>query len=96
MGDKLPTIKQNAAVEAACKQMLSLKDRCLHLSTGKPYIQSALGGKDNSPETFIVEFAVDTDRGFYIAQDSVHQEFVRSLDGLVETAQVVDFTPGIL
>lgn len=30
--------------------MLSLKDRCFHPSTGKPYIQSASGGKDNSPE----------------------------------------------
>ncbi|KAF9888890.1 hypothetical protein FE257_008260 [Aspergillus nanangensis] len=99
--------KQNAAVEAihnACKQMLSLKDRCLDPSTRKPYIQSASGGRDNSPEgaqggithAFIVEFATEADRDFYVTRDSVHQEFVKSLDGLLERAQVVDFTPGIL
>ena len=30
--------------------MLGLKDRCTHPDTGKPYIVSASGGKDNSPE----------------------------------------------
>lgn len=30
--------------------MLSLKDRCLHAKTDKPYIASSSGGKDNSPE----------------------------------------------
>lgn len=45
---------------------------------------------------FIVGFATAADRDFYVAQDSVHQEFVKSLDGLVERAQVVDFTPSVL
>ena len=30
--------------------MLSLKEQCLHPSTMRTYIQSASGGKDNSPE----------------------------------------------
>lgn len=32
------------------QEMLALKDRCLHPETGKPYIKSFTGGKDNSPE----------------------------------------------
>ncbi|RAH81591.1 hypothetical protein BO86DRAFT_313527 [Aspergillus japonicus CBS 114.51] len=99
--------EQDAPLEAvlnACKRMLSLKDRCLHSSTGKPYIQSASGEKDNSPEgaqgsithAFIFEFATDADRDFYVNRGHVHQEFVRSLDGLIERALVVDFTPGVL
>ncbi|OJJ01913.1 hypothetical protein ASPVEDRAFT_83435 [Aspergillus versicolor CBS 583.65] len=92
------------AIQEACKNMLSLRDRCLHPSTGKPYIQSASGGKDNSPEgtqggithAFVVEFATSADRDFYVAHDSIHQEFVKGLDGLLERAQVIDFTPGVL
>ena len=30
--------------------MLNLKDKCLHPETGRPYIRSLTGGKDNSPE----------------------------------------------
>lgn len=30
--------------------MLALKDRCVSPETGKPYIKSFSGGKDNSPE----------------------------------------------
>ncbi|KAE8163268.1 stress responsive A/B barrel domain-containing protein [Aspergillus tamarii] len=99
--------KEDAAsesVQKACKQMLSLKDRCLHPSTGNPYIRSASGGKDNSPEgaqggithAFIVEFATTAERDYYVASDPMHQGFVRSLDGLIEKTLVVDFTPGVL
>ncbi|KAL4971006.1 Dabb family protein [Aspergillus stella-maris] len=98
--------KRDAAPEAiqdACENMLSLKDRCLHQSTRKPYIQFASGGRDNSPEgaqgrithALVVQFETATDRDFYVAKDSVHQAFVKSLDGLVERAQVVDFTPSV-
>lgn len=30
--------------------MLALKEKCLHPDSGQPYIKSASGGKDNSPE----------------------------------------------
>jgi hypothetical protein len=30
--------------------MLALKDQCLHPTTNKPYVKSAVGGSDNSPE----------------------------------------------
>ncbi|KAL2839857.1 hypothetical protein BJX68DRAFT_271907 [Aspergillus pseudodeflectus] len=99
--------KQGAAagaIQDACQNMLSLTDRCMHPATGGPYIQAASGGRDNSPEgaqggithAFVVEFATGADRDFYVAQDPVHKEFVKSLDGLVERAQVIDFTPGVL
>jgi len=33
-----------------CEQMLSLKDRCMSVTTNKPYVKSIVGGLDNSPE----------------------------------------------
>ncbi|KAL5593943.1 hypothetical protein FOBRF1_013045 [Fusarium oxysporum] len=93
-----------ASIDDACKRMLSLKDKCLHPSSGKPYIQAASGGRDNSPEgqqcgishAFVVEFANTADRDYYVADDPVHKDFVKTLSGLVERAQVVDFTNGKL
>ncbi|KAL3483864.1 hypothetical protein BJX62DRAFT_230693 [Aspergillus germanicus] len=92
------------SVRAACQRMLSLKDKCLHPSTQKPYILTSIGGKDNSIEgaqygishAFVVGFQSAADRDYYVREDSVHKEFVRSLDGLVERAQVIDFTNGVL
>lgn len=43
-----------------------------------------------------MRFATEEDREFYLTRDPVHQEFVKRLDGLVERAQVVDFTPSVL
>ncbi|KAL2814179.1 hypothetical protein BJX63DRAFT_420953 [Aspergillus granulosus] len=78
-------LKRDIALEtihAACKRMLSLKDRCLHPYSQKPYIIRSVCGIDNSIE------------GSH--NDPMHQDFVRSLDGLVEKAQVVDFTDRVL
>lgn len=30
--------------------MLSLKDKCISVTTNKPYVKSIVGGSDNSPE----------------------------------------------
>ncbi|CAG8938043.1 unnamed protein product [Penicillium salamii] len=94
---------EEASIRDACNRMAALKDTCLHPSSKKPYIKSASGGKDNSPEgaqegithAFVVHFENAADRDYYVKIDPVHQEFVRSLDGLVERAQVIDFTDGI-
>ncbi|KAK7413184.1 hypothetical protein QQX98_007908, partial [Neonectria punicea] len=82
--------------------MLALKDRCLHPSTGKPYIVLSKGGADNSIEglqggithAFVVEFASEEDREYYVTKDPAHQEFIKGLLALVDKAQVIDFTPG--
>ncbi|KAF8851423.1 stress responsive A/B barrel domain-containing protein [Acephala macrosclerotiorum] len=37
-------------IQDACHRMLSLKDDCLHPTTNKPYVKSAVSGRDNSPE----------------------------------------------
>ncbi|RAQ43945.1 stress responsive A/B barrel domain protein [Aspergillus flavus] len=86
-----------------CSRMLGLKDTCLHPSSQKPYIRTSSGGIDDSPEgiqhgithAFVVEFASAADRDYYVKEDPVHQEFVKSLDGVVEKAQAIDFTPGV-
>ncbi|OQE94318.1 hypothetical protein PENNAL_c0004G05467 [Penicillium nalgiovense] len=37
-------------IQDACERMIALKDSCLHSTSQQPYIKSASGGKDNSPE----------------------------------------------
>lgn len=44
---------------------------------------------------FVVEFANAEDRAYYLEKDPAHLEFVASLKGVVEKAQVVDFTNGV-
>ncbi|KAH8694677.1 hypothetical protein BGZ61DRAFT_478261 [Ilyonectria robusta] len=89
-------------ISTAIENMLSLKDRCLHPVTGKPYILSAKGGADNSIEgmqdgithAFVVEFASVEDRDYYVTKDPAHHEFFQSLGPVMAKGQVVDFTPG--
>ncbi|CAK7224495.1 hypothetical protein SBRCBS47491_005571 [Sporothrix bragantina] len=90
------------SVKEACRHFLSLKTACLSTTTQQPYILSIKGGQDNSPEGlqggvthgFVVEFASAEDRDYYVKTDPAHQAFVKSLDGLVTKAVVVDFTDG--
>ncbi|PLB34914.1 Dabb family protein [Aspergillus candidus] len=92
-----------AAVKDACSRMLALKDNCVHPASQRPYIKSAVGGADNSPEgiqggithAFVMEFATAEDREYYVSSDPTHQEFVKSLGGIIEKAQVVDFANGV-
>ncbi|RAK95613.1 uncharacterized protein BO80DRAFT_321448, partial [Aspergillus ibericus CBS 121593] len=58
----------------------------------------ASGEKDNSSEgiqngithAFVVQFPTAEDRDYYVKQDPAHQAFVKSLDGIIEKAQVID------
>ncbi|KAJ5431187.1 Dimeric alpha-beta barrel [Penicillium cf. griseofulvum] len=91
-------------VHDACERMLALKDQCIHPTLQKPYIKSASGGKDNSPEgiqngithAFVVEFRSAADRDYYVQSDPSHLAFVKTLDGLIEKAQVIDFSDRVL
>ncbi|KAE8154547.1 hypothetical protein BDV25DRAFT_147472 [Aspergillus avenaceus] len=90
-------------VNDTCQRMLGLKDNCLHPTSQKPYIKTSSGGKDNSPEgiqngithAFVVEFANASDRDYYVNEDPAHLAFVKSLDGIIDKAQAVDFTDGV-
>jgi Stress responsive A/B Barrel Domain len=44
---------------------------------------------------FAVEFASEEDRDYYVRHDPAHLAFVKSVEAVVEKAQVLDFTPGI-
>jgi hypothetical protein len=48
--------------------------------------------KNGITHAFVVEFASKEDRDYYVQKDPVHQEFIKSLDGVIEKAQVIDFT----
>ncbi|KAL6693258.1 hypothetical protein J3F84DRAFT_76035 [Trichoderma pleuroticola] len=90
-------------VKAAFARFLALKDTCVHPTSGDKYIISLKGGKDNSPEKMqnglthgvVAEFASAEDRDYYITTDPVHQEFIKSIGGLLEKAVVIDFSDGV-
>lgn len=44
---------------------------------------------------FVVQFSNAPDRDYYVRIDPAHQEFVKSLDGIIEKAQAIDYTPGV-
>ncbi|PLB54769.1 stress responsive A/B barrel domain protein [Aspergillus steynii IBT 23096] len=87
-------------IKDASSRLLALKDACVHPTSQQPYVKSVSGGVDNSPEgisggithAFVMEFANEEDRAYYVSQDPAHKAFVQSLDGLVEKVQVIDFT----
>lgn len=54
-----------------------------------------LTAKNGITHVFLVEFENEDDREYYVRSDPAHQAFVKSLDGVIEKAQVVDFTPGV-
>ncbi|CCX30046.1 Similar to Pc21g02610 [Penicillium chrysogenum Wisconsin 54-1255]; acc. no. XP_002567325 [Pyronema omphalodes CBS 100304] len=44
--------------------------------------------------TFVVEFACESGRDYYVKHDPVHLSFVKMVGNIVEKAQVIDFVPG--
>ncbi|KAI9841863.1 MAG: hypothetical protein M1837_000333 [Sclerophora amabilis] len=90
-------------VKDVCDRMLALKEQCILPTTNKPYIKTSVGGRDNSPEgmqhglthAFVVEFANEEDRNHYVDKDPAHLDFVKSIGGVIATAQVIDFAPGV-
>lgn len=83
--------------------MLALPDKCRHPDTGKPYVKSHGGGRDNSPEGmqdgqthgFVYEFESADLRDYYCFKDPAHLEFVETLKDILEKGSVVDFSPGV-
>lgn len=48
--------------------------------------------KGGITHAFVMEFANAEDRAYYVSNDPAHQAFMKSLGGIVEKAQVIDFT----
>lgn len=44
---------------------------------------------------FVVEFASEEDRRYYLEEDAAHLELKKSLKPLLERVGVVDYTPGV-
>ncbi|KAJ7720801.1 hypothetical protein B0H16DRAFT_1603935 [Mycena metata] len=90
-------------VQGVCDRLLALKDKCLDPQTNKPYLKAVSGGKNNSPEglngdfthAFVIEFANEEDREYYLKKDPQHLGFVKGIAGIVSKAQVIDFVPGV-
>ncbi|PGG97904.1 hypothetical protein GX51_07078 [Blastomyces parvus] len=90
-------------INETCAKMLALKDNCIHPTHQKPYIKTATGGKDNSPEglqhgfthAFVSRFETVEDRDYYIKRDPAHLAFVGGLSGVMDKVQVMDFADGV-
>lgn len=42
-----------------------------------------------------MEFESEKDRKYYVEQDPAHQAFIKSLDGIMERARIVDYEPNV-
>ncbi|PVH94127.1 hypothetical protein DM02DRAFT_573372 [Periconia macrospinosa] len=90
-------------IKEITSKMLALKKSCINPTTNRPYIKSITGGKDNSKENlqnglthaFIVKFASDEDRDFYVNEDPVHKAFKDAAGPHLEKAVVVDFQESV-
>ncbi|TVY19039.1 hypothetical protein LARI1_G002055 [Lachnellula arida] len=43
---------------------------------------------------FVVHFASEEDRRYYLEEDPAHLGFVKSLDGIIQNVRIVDYEPG--
>ncbi|CCX30053.1 hypothetical protein FPQ18DRAFT_356853 [Pyronema domesticum] len=94
--------EQNQQITSACNSFLELKEKCVNPETMEPYLLDVRGGKDCSPEgiqggithAFVVEFAGESDRDYYLKHDPAHLAFVEMVGNIVEKVQVIDFVPG--
>ncbi|KAE9365111.1 hypothetical protein N431DRAFT_430641 [Stipitochalara longipes BDJ] len=74
-------------VTTATASMLTLKDRCINLETGKPYILDMVAGPNMHPElgfadgythALVMVFANEEDWRYYLMKDPVHTAFLES------------------
>lgn len=73
---------------SVCSTIQSVQDPPLITNT----FQLVSSLKNGITHAFVVEFASVEDRDYYVKEDPAHREFVKGLDGILEKAQVVDFT----
>ncbi|KAI9682445.1 MAG: hypothetical protein M1829_000237 [Trizodia sp. TS-e1964] len=89
-------------IKDVSSRLLGLKGKCFHPQTNNPIIKSARGGRDNSPEglqegishAYVFEFENKEDRDLYLVA-LPHLEFIKTLEGVVKRAEVIDFAPGV-
>lgn len=48
-------IASDSASFKVCDRVIGMKDACIHPATNRPYIKSAIGGRDTSPEGYQVQ-----------------------------------------
>ncbi|KAG8997741.1 hypothetical protein FRB94_014036 [Tulasnella sp. JGI-2019a] len=88
------------------KAFLALKTESVSPSTGKPYIVSLTGGSNYSVEeadknfehAFVVEFATEADRQYFVNRDHAHDQFNDIFGPLTQgdgDRLVIDFVPGV-
>ncbi|RDW57169.1 hypothetical protein BP6252_13817 [Coleophoma cylindrospora] len=73
-------------IKESTKNMLLLKERCIHPETGKPYILSMVAGPNLVPDSpyaggythaLMMMFGSKADWLYYTKEDPAHTEFMR-------------------
>ncbi|KAG8995223.1 hypothetical protein FRB94_009332 [Tulasnella sp. JGI-2019a] len=88
------------------KTFVDLKTKCVSESTGKPYIVTLEAGGNYSTEnfdkgfehSFVLEFANEAEREYYLNTDPAHNEFKALVGPLTDPKTdvfVFDFIPGV-
>jgi hypothetical protein len=76
-----------SSILASTANMLLLKEKCLHPSTGKPYILDMVAGPNLVPESLygggythalVMTFACKEDWLYYTQKDPAHTEFIQT------------------
>ncbi|KAG8847948.1 hypothetical protein FRB96_001350 [Tulasnella sp. 330] len=100
---KYKSTADEAARSAVAKAFDALQTQCVSISTGKPYIESLKAGMNYSEEgfdkgfehAFVLEFATEGDREYYLNTDPAHAEFKKFAHPAIEDVLVFDFVPGM-
>ncbi|KAG0651310.1 hypothetical protein D0Z07_2138 [Hyphodiscus hymeniophilus] len=79
-------------VQKLSKQIVDLKDTCVHLQTHKPYITTGKGGVNNIPKAHA--FKDEADRAYFLDKDLSHQDFIAAISKESDDYLVLDSTPG--
>lgn len=93
-----------STLESYFQDFQSLRTKCLHPQTSKPYMLSMRMGKNTSWESFhkgmthgfILEFANQSDLDHYLTCDPIHLAFSRAAKQLIGDSIVIDILDGQL
>ncbi|KAH9432886.1 hypothetical protein MCOR02_007561 [Pyricularia oryzae] len=89
-------------IDAVCKGMMALKDRCIHPSTNQPYFKSVTGGINQSKAgldggvqyAFVAEFENEEDLAYYNEKDPAHDD-LRAHSAAIAKIQIFEYTSGV-
>ncbi|KAI5917021.1 hypothetical protein F4810DRAFT_718642 [Camillea tinctor] len=96
-----PGVSQNS-IDESLGLSISMKEKCVHAVTGKPYIISAVAGKNlgiienehGFTHVIQIEFANAEECKYFIREDPEHLKIFPTQHEVIDEVLVMDFIPG--